>query len=33
VVSGQALRFHALAELLAFMTHVLTEVEAQADAP
>jgi hypothetical protein len=33
VVSGQALRFHALAEWLAFMTRVLTEVEAQADAP
>jgi hypothetical protein len=33
VVSGQALRFHALAEWLAFMTRVLTEVEAQAGAP
>jgi hypothetical protein len=33
VVSGQALRFCALAEWLAFMTRVLTEVEAQADAP
>jgi hypothetical protein len=33
VVSSQALRFHALAEWLAFMTRVLTEVEVQADAP
>jgi hypothetical protein len=32
VVSYQAARFHSLDELLAFMTRVLTEVEAQPDA-
>jgi len=33
VVSGQALRFHALEEWLAFMVRVLTDVQAQADSP
>jgi hypothetical protein len=33
VVSGQLTRFHSLEELLAFMIRVLTEVQAQADAP
>jgi hypothetical protein len=33
LVSGQVARFHSLEELLAFMIHVLTDVEAQADLP
>jgi len=33
LVSGQVVRFHALEELLAFMTRVLVEVQQQADAP
>ena len=32
LVSYQVARFHSLDELLAFMRHVLTEVEAQPDA-
>jgi hypothetical protein len=27
LVSGQVMRFHSLEELLAFMTHVLTDVQ------
>jgi hypothetical protein len=33
VVSGQVARFHSLEELLAFMIHVLTDVQDQPDAP
>jgi len=33
LVSGEVARFHALEELLAFMTRVLVEVQQQADAP
>jgi hypothetical protein len=31
VVSGQVARFHSLEELLAFMSRVLTDVQAQSD--
>jgi hypothetical protein len=33
VVSGEAARFHALEELLAFMVRVLADVQAPSDAP
>jgi hypothetical protein len=33
VVSGQVARFHSLEELLTFMIGVLTDVQAQSDAP
>jgi hypothetical protein len=33
LVSGQVARFHSLEELLAFMIHMLTDVEEQADSP
>jgi hypothetical protein len=33
LVSGRVARFHSLEELLGFMIHVLTDVEAQADLP
>jgi hypothetical protein len=33
LVSGQVVRFHSLEELLAFMIHVFTDVEEQADSP
>jgi hypothetical protein len=33
LVSGQVARFHSLEELLAFMIHMLTDVEEQADPP
>ena len=33
LVSGQVARFHSLEELLAFMSRMLDEVQAQADTP
>jgi len=33
LVSGEAVRFHSLEELLAFMIRVLADVERQAGAP
>ena len=33
LTSGQAVRFHSLEELLAFMIGVLTDIQAQSNAP